>query len=171
MWTVLALSLAAAAGAAPVQTPQAPDTAATTSTVEQPATGAAIDASKLGVSLDRIQEALRQSSTRQVDTGNPLRLEYQVQVYGASPRIDVIQDFDIGQNAPLQYGAPTHQDFINQWTPQAFRAPAAPLSSLAGWALFQLAKRSDKSKCEKELEEYRALVMQGVAVAAPRCSQ
>ncbi len=73
--------------------------------------------------------------------------------------------------APLQYGAPTHQEFLNHWTPQAYRSPRVPLSSIAGWALFPLVKRADKSKCEQEIAEYRALVMQGVPAAAPRCTQ
>jgi len=130
-----------------------------------------VDATKLGVSLDRIQKSLRVSEAREQVSGTPLKLEYQVQVYGAAPRINVLEDFDISRGTPLQYGAPTHQEFLNHWTPQAYRSPRMPLSSLAGWALFQLAKRSDKSKCEQEIAEYRALVMQGIAAAAPRCTQ
>ena len=131
----------------------------------------AVDATKLGVSLSRIRKGLRVTETREQATGTPLRLEYQVQVYGALPKIDIMGDFDISRDAPLQYGAPTHQDFLNQWTPQAYRSPRVPVSAIAGWALFQLVKRADKSKCEQEIAEYRALVMQGVSVAAPRCTQ
>ena len=131
----------------------------------------AVDASRLGVSMSRIQKGLRVSEARERRSTDGLKLEYQVQVYGEAPRIDIIQDFDIGRRAPLQYGAPAHADFLNQWTPQAFRSPRVPLSSMAGWALAQIARRSDKSKCEQEIAEYRALVMQGVPAPAPRCSQ
>jgi hypothetical protein len=130
-----------------------------------------VDPAKLGVSMDRIQRGLRMSEAREQSPSSPLKLEYQVQVFGKAPRIDLLGDFDIGRGAPLAYGAPTHSDFVNQWTPQAYRSPPMPLSSLAGWALFQLVKRSDKSKCEQEIAEYRALVMQGVPAPAPRCTQ
>jgi len=43
--------------------------------------------------------------------------------------------------------------------------------ALAGWVFSQAARRADKSKCEQEIAEYRALVMQGIPTAAPRCSQ
>jgi len=130
-----------------------------------------IDPSKLGVSMSRIQRGLRVSESREQASGSPLKLEYQIQVFGTAPRIDVLGDFDIGSQAPLSYGAPTHRDFVNQWTPQAYRSPPVPLSSLASWALFQVVKRSDKSKCEREIAEYRALVMQGIPTSAPRCTQ
>jgi hypothetical protein len=39
------------------------------------------------------------------------------------------------------------------------------------WAAQKLADRSKKARCEDEIANYRALVMQGVSVAAPRCTQ
>ena len=132
---------------------------------------AVVDPSKLGVSMSRIKKGLRVTESRQTGSGTPLKLEYQVQVFGAAPRIDILQDFNIGQGAPLSYGAPTHNDFVTQWTPQAYRSPPASLSSLAGWALFKAAKRTQKSQCEEEIANYRQLIMQGVPTAAPRCTQ
>jgi hypothetical protein len=130
-----------------------------------------VDASKLGVSMSRIKKGLRVTESRQMTSNEPLKLEYQIQVFGASPRIDILQDFNIRKDAPLMYGAPTHNDFITQWTPQAYRAPVAPLSSIAFWALGEVTKRSQKSKCEEEIANYRQMVMQGVPAAAPRCTQ
>jgi hypothetical protein len=130
-----------------------------------------VDVSKLGVSLSRIQRELRLSEARGLSTLTPFKLEYQVQVYGFAPRYDFIKDFDIGPDAPIPYGAPTHAEFLQQWTPQAYRAPAAPVGALAFWAVGQLAKRSEKAKCEQEIADYRALVMQGIAAPAPRCTQ
>jgi hypothetical protein len=138
---------------------------------DQAATAPAIDATRLGVSMDRIRKGLRASEVRELRTDSPLRLEYQVQVFGTAPVIDAIGDFDIRSSAPIPYGAPTHADFLRQVTPQAYRSPRIPISSMAGWALFQIATRSAKAKCEEEIAEYRALVMQGVPVAAPRCTQ
>ena len=45
------------------------------------------------------------------------------------------------------------------------------VSALAFWAAQQLWDKGKKSRCEEEIANYRALVMQGVSVAAPRCSQ
>lgn len=167
---VLVAAMAVPAGAqspAPTEPTPATEAAAQATGGQEPA----LDATKLGVSLSRIQKGLRVSEAREQATGTPLRLEYQVQVYGAAPRIDILQDFDISRDAPLQYGAPMHQDFLNQLTPQAYRSPRWPVGALAGWVFSQAAKHADRSRCEQEIAEYRALVMQGVPTAAPRCSQ
>ena len=132
---------------------------------------AELDASKLGVSLSRIQRGLRISEIREQSAGIPLKLDFQVQVFGTAPRIDFIEGFDISPDAPIPYGAPTHAEFLQHWTPQAYRAPMVPFSSIASWAIGELSKRSQKSRCEQEIANYRALVMQGIATAAPRCSQ
>jgi len=120
---------------------------------------ATVDPTRLGVSMSRIRQGLRVSEARAL------------QVFGAAPRIDILQGFDIRKGAPTPFGAPTHSDFISQWTPLAYRSPPAPLSSLAGWALFKFVQRADKSRCEQEVAAYRAAVMAGQSVAAPRCSQ
>ncbi len=130
-----------------------------------------VDPSRMGISLERIVKGLRFEEMRERRTDSPLNLEFQVQVFGTAPRIDILGDYDIGKDGPLPYGAPTHQDFLNHLTPQAYRSPTVPISSVALWAITQLMQRSSKSKCEQEIAEYRALVMQGVAVAAPRCTQ
>ena len=112
----------------------------------------AVDASRLGVSMKRIQKGLRVSEARERRSADGLKLEYQVQVYGEAPRIDIIKDFDIGRRARSSKGAHSRQ-FLNHWTPQAFRSPRVPISSMAGWALVQIAKRADKSKCEREIAD------------------
>jgi hypothetical protein len=56
-------------------------------------------------------------------------------------------------------------------TPAYFRQPIMPFSAIAFWAARQLYEKSKKSRCEEELAEYKKLVMAGVAVAAPRCTQ
>ena len=60
---------------------------------------------------------------------------------------------------------------IEFWTPQIYRPPTMPISTLAFWAASQMFKKSAKAKCEEEIRAYRELVMQGVNVAAPRCTQ
>ena len=129
-----------------------------------------VDPSRMGISLDRIVKGLKFEESRE-RRESPLNLEFPIQVLGTAPRLDVLEDDDIGADGPIPYGAPTHQEFLNQLTPQAYRSPAMPLSSAALWAIGQLFQRGAKSKCEQEIAEYRALVMKGVAVAAPRCTQ
>ena len=130
-----------------------------------------VDPTRLGVSMSRIRKGLRVSEARERQNATGLKLQFQVQVFGTAPRINILEGFDIRKGAPTPYGAPTHSDFISQWTPTAFRSPPAPLSSLAGWALFKIVKYTDKSRCEQEIAAYRAAVMAGQSVAAPRCTQ
>jgi hypothetical protein len=166
---VLVLMIAAATG---LQAQAPPDAESEAETQASAAPEVPIDTSKLGVSVSRIQRGLRMSEARERSSSNsPFRIEYQIQVFGTAPRLDFLKDFDINPNAPLAYGAPTHSEFLNHWTPQAYRSPPADFGALAGWALFQLAKRSEKSKCEQEIADYRALVMQGISAPAPRCTQ
>lgn len=129
-----------------------------------------IDASKLGVSIARIQKGLRIAESTEQRTSSPLRLSFQVQVYGQAPRIDVLKDYDLF-NGPVPGTPPTHREVIEFLTPQIFRAPVMPLSALMGWAVQQLANHSKKANCEAEIASYRSLLMQGVDVSAPRCTQ
>jgi hypothetical protein len=92
-----------------------------------------------------------------------------VQVIGQAPKIDLLQGFSL--NGALPYGAPTHREMIEVVTPQAYRAPVLPLSSLGMWAAQKLRQRTRKERCEEELAAYRQLVMSGVAVSAPTCKQ
>jgi len=137
-----------------------------------PAAETPIDATKLGVSLERIQRGLRVTESREKDrqTGNALRLEFQVQVYGMAPKIDVLKGIDLF-NGQVPGTAPSHRQLIDFVTPQIYRTPVMPLSALAGWAAMQLFQKSKKARCEEEIAGYRALLMQGVSVSAPLCSQ
>jgi hypothetical protein len=71
----------------------------------------------------------------------------------------------------VPHSAPTHQEHIEFVTPREFRSPAVPIYGLAMWAAQKLGDRSKKARCEQEVAEYRAMVMQGISVAAPRCTQ
>jgi hypothetical protein len=129
-----------------------------------------IDPTKLGVSLERIQKGLRIAEAREQSKTDGLRLEYNVQVFGTAPRIDVLSGFDLF-NGIVPDSAPTHREFIDQVTPQIYRTPTMPVSMFAVWAAQWLHDKSQKARCEQEIAAYRELVMQGVNVAAPRCTQ
>lgn len=139
----------------------------------QPADSAqppAVDGSRLGVSLDRIRRELAQAQAADAapDDGR-IKFSFSVEVVGSAPKIDLLQGFSLKGGVP--YGSPTHQEVLDVITPREFRSPAVPFSAIAFWAARQLYEKSKKTRCEEELAEYKRLVMAGVAVAAPRCTQ
>jgi hypothetical protein len=130
----------------------------------------AIDVSKMGVSLDRIRRQLAPEST-ETFKADGLKLNIRVDVFGQAPAIELFPDDFSLTYGPVPNSAPTHREHIDFVTPQEFRSPAVPVYGLAVWAAQKLADRSKKARCEEEIEAYRVLVMQGVSVAAPRCTQ
>jgi len=163
----LLILLAAAAPRAYAQDPPPPAPAEPAAEKES---APAIDATKLGVSLSAIKRGLRTAETKERSSRDGLRLQFQVQVYGEAPRIEVLKGIDLS-NGQVPGSAPSHNQMIEFWTPVIYRTPTMPLSTLAFWAAEQVWQKSKKSQCEEEIANYRALVMQGVSVAAPRCSQ
>lgn len=140
-----------------------------------PATSAAetpVDPNKFGVSLERIQKGLFLTESREKDqqAGTAFRLEYQVQVYGMAPKIEVLKGVDLF-NGPVPGSAPSHRQLIDHVTPQIYRTPGLPLSAGLFWLANQFWESSKKTRCEEEIANYRALLMEGVNVAAPRCTQ
>lgn len=129
-----------------------------------------IDVTKLGVSLSRIQRGLFIAESREKQGGSAMHLEFNVQVYGQSPKIEVLKGVDLF-NGPVPGTAPSHRQVIEHLTPQIYRTPTMPISALAMWAAQHFWEKSKKSRCEQEIADYRALVMQGVNVSAPRCTQ
>lgn len=130
----------------------------------------AIDATKLGVSLARIRKGLRTAESKEKDTRDGLRIEFQIQVYGQAPRIELLKGVDLVHGA-VPGTAPSHRDVVDFLTPQMYRTPALPVSALATWAAQYFWEKSKKTRCEEEIANYRALLMQGVNVSAPRCTQ
>lgn len=158
------LMLASLAGAVSAQQPQeAP------SPQEKPA-ATSIDATKLGISLKRIQKGLRAQPSTSSEGIALFHLDFQVLVYGQAPRIDVLKGYDLF-NGAVPGTAPTHGQMIQFWTPPAYSAGALPISALAYWGAQQLWKKSKKTACEDEIANYRSLLMQGINVSAPRCTQ
>jgi hypothetical protein len=129
----------------------------------------AVDPTKMGIDLSRIKRELAQADAEEAAADDPLRLRFTVQVVGTAPKIDLLEGFNV--SGPLPYGPPTHQEFLDVVTPREYRSPVVPFYSLAIVAAQKLWQYNKKRQCEAELEEYRRLVMQGVAMAAPRCNQ
>lgn len=131
--------------------------------------GQAVDATKMGVDLARIKRELVAAAGAETQSNDPLRLRFRVEVVGTAPKIDLFGDFKV--DGPVPYGSPTHDEVLNVLTPQEFNSPVVPFYGLAVLAAQKLIQYGKKKQCEVEIEEYRRLVMQGVAVAAPRCSR
>ena len=127
----------------------------------------AVDVSKLGVDLSRIKRELTEPESE--GPNDAMKLRFTVQVIGIAPKIDFLEGFNV--EGPIPYGAPTHQEFLQVVTPKEYRGGVFPIYSLAALAAQKLSQYSKKRRCEAEIEEYRRLVMQGVAIAAPRCTQ
>ena len=135
-----------------------------------PAPEPEIDVTKLGVSLSRIQRGLFIAEAREKQGGDAMRLAFNVQVYGQAPKIEVLKGVDLF-NGPVPGTAPSHGQMIEYWTPAIYRTPGLPISALASWVAQHFWEKSKKTRCDEEIAEYRALVMQGVNVSAPRCTQ
>jgi len=133
-------------------------------------TDPAIDVTKLGVSLSRIQKGLFIAESRERRAGDAMRLEFNVQVYGKAPKIEVLKGLDL-VNGAVPGSAPSHRQMIDFVTPVIYRSPVMPVSALAFWAAQHFWEKGKKTACEEEIANYRALVMQGVNVSAPRCTQ
>lgn len=134
-------------------------------------TDPSVDPTKMGVSISRIKKGLFVAAERDEQGADGLpRLQFNVQVYGTAPRIEVLKGVDLF-NGAVPGTAPTHGQMIEFWTPPIYRTPGLPISSLAYWVANQIWEKSKKTRCEEEIANYRALVMQGVSVSAPRCTQ
>jgi hypothetical protein len=162
------LAVTAALPAA-AQTPAAPQSDQQPPPKAGPAPSS-VDSSRLGVSFDRIKRELAQSRAEdeQIRDG-AMKLSFTVQVVGQAPKIDLLQGFSL--NGPLNYGGPTHREMLDVVTPQAYKSPAVPLSAIAYSAAKMMWQKSKKERCEEEIRSYKALVMQGVSVPAPSCTQ
>src|SRR6187397_1787508 len=101
-----------------------------------PAPEPEIDATKLGVSLTRIQRGLFIAESREKQTGDAMRLEFNVQVYGKSHRIEVLNGVDLF-NGGVPGSAPTQRQIIEFMTPGIYHSPVMPVSALAYWAAQQ----------------------------------
>ena len=82
-----------------------------------------IDVTKLGVSLKRIQRGLFIAESREKQGGDAMHLEFNVQVYGQAPKIEVLKGIDLF-NGAVPGTAPSHRQVIEFLTPQIYRTPA-----------------------------------------------
>ena len=91
---------------------------------------AAIEASRLPVSLERIKRRLADLPER-AGGANLLRLNTYIDVYARAPAIEFLQDFDV-ETGPLAYGAPTHDEMLEAATPREWRPRAIAIGTIFG---------------------------------------
>ncbi len=99
-----------------------------------------IHADKLPLNVQRIKRDLAASADREEHVG--LNLRYFLNVYGEAPAIRLFLEGENLKDGPVPYGAPTHQEFLDLWTPKEFRAPVMDLTSFMRW----LANRTNGKK-------------------------
>jgi hypothetical protein len=84
----------------------------------------------------------------------PLKLEFYVEVQGTAPPILLFQPGELA-TGPVPYGAPTHSDVLELFTPIEFRSPSMPLSTIAIMGIQKLLAWESNRAREKRAEEAR----------------
>ena len=97
-----------------------------------------LNAELLPVNLQHIQRQLNAFSIREERDG--LNLRYFLNIYGQAPPLRLFTKDDNLTTGPVPFGAPTHQDFMNLWTPQEFRTPPLDFSTIIQWLSGQRSK-------------------------------
>ena len=114
---MLALGLTASVDAQSSVDPAPEPPASSTTQTPTPS----VDASRLGVSLSRIQRKLQASSERQSRDG--LNLRFFVDVYALAPPIVLLTKEDNLDTGRVPDSAPTHQEVLQFLTPRGLTPP------------------------------------------------
>jgi hypothetical protein len=122
-------------------------------------TATAVDVDSL-VNVERVRQALARTPTER-ETFDGRQVRTYLEIYGASPPIEVLQPQDFSPGA-VRYGGMTHQEFLNVVTPQEFRAPVMNLSNAASeignWWKKRAEERRRKEEARKRGEESTVVV-------------
>jgi hypothetical protein len=105
-----------------------------------------------GVSFERIKRELRILPPSTAKT--PLKLEYYVEVQGALPPIPLFNPGELA-TGPAPYGAPTHSDVLRLFTPEEFRSPRVPVSSIVIMGIVKLVQWEAQRAREERIEKQR----------------
>ena len=137
------------------------------------AQAAAVD---LGVSLDRIQEAVSRPPAMTLTTTRPV---FRVEVFARKPTIEDILGPDYLRGPVPANGGMTHREFLNMVTPQEFRGMAmftnkeamtiAATSLALQWALMKGVDKLKDARTERLKEQARKEVLEAMnAIEAAR---
>jgi len=117
-----AILLVALAGPAAAQSPSNTTTTPPPAVTSPPSppVSAPVNVAKLPIDLSRLQRQLRASADRTLQDGTNLKVF--VDVYAFAPPLMLFTREDIlGDGGPIPGSAPTHQDVIDQNTPEEHR--------------------------------------------------
>lgn len=90
-----------------------------------------VDADRLPLDVNRIRRQLETTQDREERDG--LNLRYFVSIYGEAPAIRLFLEGENLRVGPVPNTAPTHQEFLDFWTPKAFNSPIMDFGSLFRW--------------------------------------
>jgi hypothetical protein len=172
--TVLLLAFALVATMPQPQTPPVAAPPPPPQKEAQPkANGDAVDPGGLGVSLDRIKDALSQPPQIQLKTDTPV---FRLEVFGKKPTIEDILGPDYLKGPTPAGPSMTHREFLDMVTPKDVRGYAAfsnreglvvAATSLAlQWALQKAIHKFETATEEREREAARKEVQDALAELA-----
>ena len=90
-----------------------------------------LPAVELPINLERVKRGLEVLPSSE-EARSRLKLDFYVNVYGRTPRINPLEGFDL-HTGLIPFGSPTHADMMNHMTPAGFGVPVADFGSLLGW--------------------------------------
>jgi hypothetical protein len=100
-----------------------------------------IDASKLGVSFDRIRMQLAEPAP---EKGHGLKIQETIQVVGKAPAVQLWDPKTANlTSAAVPFGAPTQKDIMRLIVPQEFQNYPFDMNALMQWLMEHLNKKKD----------------------------
>ena len=87
-------------------------------------------AEAMGVSLKSIRRQASAPPGTEGGSGNGMRYDFFVNVFGKRPAIDFFKDFDLSKGGPIRYGSVTHQEILDAATPYPFHIYTGGISVL-----------------------------------------
>jgi len=105
---------------------------------------AAVDPTKLGVSLERIRNQL---AVKPATKTSGLKIQETIEVVGVAPKIQLWNPETAKlATGPVPWGAPTHRDFIDLVTPKEFKNYPMDLNALMQWLMQHLGDKTAKDE-------------------------
>lgn len=86
----------------------------------------------MGVSLKNIRKQVPEPSESMKASGDGLRYDFFIDVYGKRPAIDFFKDFDLSKGGGVRWGGVTHQEILNAVTPFPFHVYSGGIQVLGG---------------------------------------
>lgn len=107
-----------------------------------PAPAASIDATKMGISFDRVRIQLAQPAPTKT-TG--LKIQETIEVVGKAPKLELWNRQTANlTSAAVPFGAPTQKDIMKLIVPKEFQTYPFDMNALLQWLMEHLNKKSEQ---------------------------